>query len=866
MLRPVIRGARWYQHVARSSSPATSPHLFTRTFTAVAPLSINYGSPNDKINFYEQDTPRSKKRRRIDPEAEDNADREDVQRELSQLDHELEALKEGPFGPNSAFIKGLPEHERVIALEALRKQEAENGKDEPINLDNIYDEELDEMLREEFEGMALEEENWMEDQNDDSQRTVIHQPYEVVLEGPEHSSYVGKFNDALKRFAADNSSERAKRELWKWYRRCKQAVPQFIDAVPQEAMTMLWSSQQNERSTGTQAAHVQILAEDVLSAGRALSTTDMLSYINSLQLSGKTKDALDQWEAHQTGLSQKKEDLEAYWKLGVQLFAAEGDPQRAQDIALAFLANDNSRQPRILIPVITAWGRQDGEEADVKAWALYLQLKALLQYEMGMRDYDQISIEFLKAGKLSLAIAVFKDMMVTGQDSASDSTALYKAAVGLVGNLQASAVSEQDVNKVSLSTLTVLPRRFQNRFFYASWMKKLIGMGEVDSAALVIELMYERGVRPDPKHLNGIIAGWLRLGTAPAREKAEQLGWAMIQQRIDRVLQDEAKGTTPSLSPEMQHVNARIPKFMKRPMPPASIETFSILLLHYSRRGDEEATGQLVNSLTHARIQPNSYFMNHLLYAELRKQDIGSLWNRFKTMSSSVQPDLETFACLWDCGKVQYDRSRKAFLSDFPNPRTLYAEMLKWFSKLSSRGKATIQEDFSKDLYDQIIRCFCLSRDLPGTLVALSSLRSTFGFSPDDTTARLIILQVARLAAAPSDTPKRRLRRVSSTPKSKENIINVQRLVELLSDRKSSTLESRGLSISSLEPYERETHQLDIMTDLLRIVMVRAADNQNPDPDRMEAQVRSVAEEMGVSDVDLGPRLDDTDARLISMR
>jgi hypothetical protein len=55
------------------------------------------------------------------------------------------------------------------------------------------------------------------------------------------------------------------------------------------------------------------------------------------------------------------------------------------------------------------------------------------------------------------------------------------------------------------------------------------------------------------------------------------------------------------------------------------------------------------------------------------------------------------------------------------------------------------------------------------------------------------------------------------------------------------------------------------MTDLLRIVMVRAADNQNPDPDRMEAQVRSVAEEMGVSDVDLGPRLDDTDARLISM-
>ena len=104
--------------------------------------------------------------------------------------------------------------------------------------------------------------------------------------------------------------------------------------------------------------------------------------------------------------------------------------------------------------------------------------------------------------------------MVTGQDPSNDSTALYKSALGLAGNLHASSINENDVNKVSLSVLKVLPRRFQNRFFYASWMKKLIGMGEVDSAALVIELMYERGVKPDSKHLNGIIAGWLREGNS----------------------------------------------------------------------------------------------------------------------------------------------------------------------------------------------------------------------------------------------------------------------------------------------------------------------------------------------------------------
>ncbi|KAL4902515.1 hypothetical protein BDW74DRAFT_157942 [Aspergillus multicolor] len=857
MLRPVIRGARWYQHVARSSK--ASPRSFSRTFTAIAPRSLDYGGPNDKVKFYEQDNLWSAKRRKIDPEAEDNAEREEVERELSRLDRELEAMKEDPFGPNGEFIQSLPEDERAIALEALRKQEANDCNDDTITLDDVFDEELDQMLKKEFEGLALEEENWMRKKEGKPEKETERQPYQLAIQDSDHSNYIDRFNRSLERYAIDESNEKASHELWNWYRGCRQTVPGFVDAIPQEAMTLLWSSQTSH------AARIQVLAEDALSACRSLSTGHILAYIKSLHHLGKTKAALDQWEMHQAGLSQQKEDLEAYWKLGVQLFSAEGNPQRAQDIALAFITNDSPQHARVLIPIITAWGRQSGKEAEFKLWALYLQLKAMLRHEMTMKDYDRISIGLLKGGKLNLAIAVFKDMMVTGKDSANDSTALYTAALGLAGNLQASAVSENDVNKVSLSTLTVLPRRYENRFFYASWLKKLIGMGEVDSAASVIELMYERGVRPDPKHLNGLIAGWLREGSAPAREKAEQLGWSMIKQRLDRVSQANANELAP---PVPRRQGARIPRFMQRPMPAATIETFSILLLYYTRRGEEGAIEQLVNSLTRSRIQPNSYFMNHLLYAELRKQDIGALWTKYRALSSSVQPDLETYACLWDCGKVQYDRSRTAYLADFPTARALYAEMITWFSKLSTRGQITTQENFSKDLYDQIIRCFCLSKDLPGTLVALSSLRSTFGFHPDEATARLIILSIARHAAVPSDTPKHRLRRLSSTPQSKANIAYIQRLVELLSDRKSAALESRGLTIESLDPQEKETHKLEIMTELLRIVMgqVNARTNQTPDPSRVEEQLCSVAVEMGVPEIYLGPKLGDENSGLISMR
>jgi hypothetical protein len=179
--------------------------------------------------------------------------------------------------------------------------------------------------------------------------------------------------------------------------------------------------------------------------------------------------------------------------------------------------------------------------------------------------------------------------------------------------------------------------------------------------------------------------------------------------------------------------------------------------------------------------------------------------------------------------------------------------MMKWYSQLTPRGKSTAQEEFSKELYDQIIRCFCLSKDLPGTLVALYSLRAAFGYSPDEVTARLIILQVARMAGVPADTPKRRLRRLSTTPRSKENIAQVNRLVEILSERKAAGLQARGLSPDQLEPQEKQQYQLEIMSDLLRVVIARTATA----PGQIEDQIAKVAVEMGVSDIDLGSSLDD---------
>lgn len=857
MLRQAVRGgARWCHAVH-------SPSIARRAFSAVNARRLDLGGPNDKVTFYEQENLSSKNRRKVEPEAEDKEEQTEVEAELSKLQEELKILEKGPFTPDGEFIQSLPEQDRKIALEALRKYEAERGPVEPQpSLSEVFDEELDNMLKDEFEGLAQEQENW-QDSVRNQRKLVSRKASQEQLADPTSYAYSKRFQESLRRYTRKAPDEHTRQELWKSYRRCKQNIPDFLETLAPEILNLVWESQVTTQVLkATRSKHLQILAEDMKSVGRPLAISQILSYIEALHEGGAVSKALEQWEASQTELSQTKEDLEEYWMLGVRLFAAENNPQRAQDIALAFLANDRSRQPRVLIPVITAWGRMPGKEAEVKAWALYLQLKTFLGPNMTMEDYDQVSIGLLTAGRSDAAVAVFKDMMVTGQDPANDSTALYQAALGLAGNLQASSIDETAVNKVSLSALTMLPRRFHNRFFYASWMKKLIGMGEVDSAAMVIELMYERGVKPDAKHLNGVMAGWLREGNAAARDKAERLGWSMIQQRIDAVWKRyQPVETSPQVQVKHQAMEpSRIPKFLQRQVPPASIETFSILLLHYTRRGDDDMVKYLAKCLSDAHIQPNSYFMNHLLYAELRKQDIRALWSKFQSMTTSIRPDLETFACLWDCAKLQYDRGRTAFDAGFPSARQLYSHMVRWYSQLPSRAQKSTTEQFSKDLYDQIIRCFCLSKDLSGTLVALHSMHAAFGYAPDDVTARMIVLQVARLAGVPADTPKRRLRRLSSTPRSKENISQVSQLLEMLGERKSLALKAQGLSIEQLDPHEKQLYQLEVMANLLRIVLSRT---EGLDPVQVEAKLAQAATEMSVEGIDLGPPLGVDDSKLL---
>ncbi|KLJ06949.1 hypothetical protein EMPG_17557 [Blastomyces silverae] len=863
MRRLSLSGAQWHRHGVHQSRPNSCfpPHLHTRRpFSSSITALSNSDDRNNKskasIRWFEQPTRLSKEKVEVYPEEEERAEQDVIWAKIRELQEELKEIKQGPFGPNSPLMKQLPEKQREIVREAVRKYEEEHVEDEAKDKQH-YEEffaGLDEMIAEEAQDLEKRKTaEWNPKEMLEPVKPSPKESFEVELKVPDTAqAHVNRFNQNLKVLLKDPT--RANRqELWRSYQRCKALIPAFIELLPEETLAIMWTSQSQSASPQVpQLGHWEDLAEDILSNGRDLTQPQWLRYIALLLENGQSNKAFTMWKSREKHLDYASStEVEQFWNLGVEILIANGELESAQDLALAFLADDHSRPPRILIPIIVAWAKIPGNTNGARAWTLYLRLKTILGSDINMNDYDSISVGFLKAGRVDMAVAVFKDMMLTGQSSPSDSTSLYHASLGLVDNLQASSITEADVNKVSLSALTIMPRKFQNKFFYASWMKKLIGMGEVDSAAAVVELMYERGINPDAKHLNGVIGGWLRKESATAREKAEKLGWAMIQERIDTVWSRQKNLLPGSSKPSVRDGGdgVRIPKFEQRTVPPASIETFSLLLLYYARRGQEPMANYVIECLEKAQMQPNVFFMNHLLFAELRKQDVLGVWTRYQQMSATVRPDLETFACLWDCAKIQYDRARPAFDSNFPTARVLYREMMDWYFSLTPRSQANARKFFTKDLYDQILRCFSFSLDPQGTIVALHSMRHVFGYIPDVVTARILMFEVVRLLPPPPELEdnkrtRRHRRRISTNPRSKESLQHVTKLLETLRDRKVVELGKQGLLIEDLDMKARKDHEVNLYSDLLRVVLSRLAEN----PRKNEDKIRKAALEMGESE------------------
>ena len=747
--------------------------------------------------------------------------------ELDELDRELAVMREGPFGPNSEFVRSFPKDEREELLKALE----EEGVMSTESTDLISEEDLDELAREE-EGKKP--------------ATTSKSPLVVTLSIPVREKvYVKRFNVALDS-AQKQNDDKTYFALWKWYLRCQQHVSKFSLIIPEDVWHFLWKSQSTRFY---RPKHLRMLGKDMMKADVSLEDKEWIDYIDALQATGDVAAAAEAWEAQRPRLGVKDEFAELFWIAGVRLYVQLGKPQKAQRLAFECYEHTTMMNPEVLLMIISAWAKSQNPSAAVRTWYCYLELRTKLETREGEKTtldiLGRISSILLEANRRDLALAVFKDMIMLTAKTPQDSLKIFRDLSGAVSS--ASFPNEDLVGQIGLSSLVDFPRKFSNKYFFAAWIKWLLGEGRVDDAALVVELMYERGIKPDAGPLNGVVAAWFREGSSVGREKARETAWVMIQSRIEvvqnRLPQTGSSKPAGSMTPRARR---QTPSFLRRGAPAATIETFSILLQHYTRRSDLSNASHLTDVMVgSAQIKPNSFIMNHWLYSSLRSGKASEVWTKYSSLKQSIAPDLETFAALWDTAKTAYAYSHR-HAGGFPNARRIFAEMQAWSRELESRKKVSVGADFSPELYEQIIRCFCLSSDPQGTLCAMHGLKESFNMLPHEEVSRLIIMQVARAYASDFiPQPPAKTLRMKKNMQYQSAVRILTEIVVAISDKMVHVKDVDPEAVAEVESQPAQELRLNVLSAFLGLVMEKRMKGASLDD--VVQRIAAVAEEMGTS-------------------
>ncbi|KAI9669407.1 MAG: hypothetical protein M1831_000443 [Alyxoria varia] len=831
-------------------------------------------------------TPQTQARRRKNHGKDDDDDRVQTNYFEQQIDNTDAAQSKRIRPVSEKRFRGEEDeddHPDDPEMAALIKELAEEDDDLPTEM-------TEEEKRELFTPEQIEQANKLAEEDTGADLIAELTPYKIVPETqlPRQSTiYLKRLNQVLDEASVDPEPEEVRKQVWRWYTRSKQNVPGLLKMIPKAGWELLWLTQAKEKMANVdRASRLHHLAEDKMSAGWELSQDERYARMEGIFLEGNTQKALEIWESL---VNAEDGSNPAFLEMGVRMYAHAGHLEKAHELLDNVLDNVKKADARLILPVLQAHANRGDEENIRQAWLLYGELRARLRSKMTMRDYDAVSLSFLGAQHKDCALAVFRDMMMQAEPSDSESRNLYEKAMQRIGKFMHLGGAQQ-VTEFSLDAIRYVPRRFQNKFFYASWLRKLIAEGFVDEAAQVVELMYERGINPDAKHINGLISAWFRKGDGESRQTGEELGWAMIQTRIDMVnarrerrrqrqqtLSEEATPTpTPTPTKSLLSIAttsnppAKIPPtFAARRVPPATIETFCVLIKFHLHRGMYPHIRLLRNLLSDTEIPMNAFFMNHLLYAEFRTRGYSQLWIRFRVMSTSVLPDTETWIFLWDCMKRHVDSNRAEVVEGFPGPRELFARFTDWFAGLQGQARSDALADMEEGAYQDVLRCCCLSGDLPGAFVALEWLKRTFAVYPSNETVKMLLMQIARLdvgaanvkQARPSGAARRSRKKVGRGGAKnavsnealrglfEECLERTKRVFGMVRKGRLEEYAGRGVSVEDMsdEVREEENHRV-CLTLLYTIIRRRRRDDDGGERD---ASIRRAAEAMGGEGLDI---------------
>lgn len=804
----------------RAAQPATSRSSNTRR----QPHRNNTDRANDEadIRWFDKDVDTGDTRRTV--EAPEQVEAQDVQRDLRTMNTSLRRY--------NASIDSKAFHDTVVNLFPVEER---GGL---------------------AKALALER----------KKRREIVDSVEISLEPTALAAPICReLNTLLRRAAKEQKGFKDGNEIWKWYLRASRSIPGIHASIPVGAWDVLWQTQVYNHMPGEfRKDRIMDLVEGMVKGNIPLKSDQVELKLEALVANGKGKQALLEWQGvfEATG-GQDQSNLQH----GVKLFAALGDIRNGVETLHKYQDLFPEADSRIMHPLIAACVQTQN---DHMAYSLYLSLRKRLGMEVEAQDFDLVAARFLAHDRLDLALAVFRDMMIAGTRSmkrgaltAEEERKLVESMTSRVNILQSRGRNPSELNQINLEALTYLPRRWQNKFFFGKWIKKLIGMDDLESAAKVVELMYRRGVEPDRSHMNGLIGGLLR--STPQRVSlGETLAWSMVYKRIEVVQKKKATGHAIDADPLealRDHTRSNVSLDLSRPLPQANMETFNTLGLHCLLKQDWTHLALLRDMLSAADLTMSTFFMNHLLYMRLYNTGPGSVWQLFLTYRQNTHPDINTFDCLWHAQQIRGETDAKLSVetaSDvLPSARAQFKMMVEWFWILDQRKRTTALETFGEQLYARIISTYCDSRDFPAVIVAMHGTLLLFEKGPAESIQQMILTGLSNLME--KDPPRlkvgRRMRQQLAIDKSR--VVAMRRALDQIQKRRKEKALRNGEDLGQLTGKAAAMETIKLLSELIRTVLVRVSG----EAEQIESAIVKARKEMGLKDVVVGD-VDATDIEL----
>jgi pentatricopeptide repeat protein len=582
-------------------------------------------------------------------------------------------------------------------------------------------------------------------------------------------------------------------------------------------------------------AHIMYLGEDMQKANSVMDLGQKFLYLEALLVHGNLEVAERLWKSCE-GEAKAKGRSGKSFELGVKLFCRKGEPNRALELANKRLSGRemDASAYRILLPILQTCLAINKPSSIQMAWEIYCQLRMKLGSEMKMGDWDTITMSFLEADRSNMALATFKDMMLKPNTKiVHKSTEIYHPR------------DSKNGFSVKVDTPVRLPSEFNNKFFFGSWIKKLLGDGEIDAAKKVFDLMADRGMLPDARYVNGFIGACIREGTQDRISLAEDIAWKMISRRLDIV---SVRRAPSKLEAPLRAIDSTDKPAVKSLAvgfaPPATIETFCILVQLYRRRQQNQSLTDLVDVMRRSEIKPNTAFMNEMLSVDAKNvKNDGWMWETYQSLSASAAsaPDYETFTIMWRTLCQHSNGMLNRPHERLKVARSLFSEMIKHKSRLKRAGP------LPKDVYDYIILGFSLAEDQAGTAVALNALKVHFSASPDEDTARTIILQLAKLGQKnPHGYRSRRLGLRNAATQAR--IEKVTKVFQQLKRARDEALLQQGTVFEDLSEEEKSREALIVLTELLRHAFSTKTESEERKLYTVSAVCEKAAEQMSVSE------------------